>query len=82
MRELVDFIVLFISEKDAQLAVESASGLLQAEIIVKLFVEDVSALERQVVASVLYAVAHRQIMRELVGNHKLVVCASDYFRQV
>lgn len=70
------FVLLFkflnyesVAEIDSDLAIEGTSGFLQTEIVVEFGISEVAALKREVVASLLYAVRDREVMRELVGHH-------------
>ena len=55
-------ILMSASEKYADLGVEGASGLLEAEIVVQLFVCEVAAFQGYVVSSVLEGVADAQVV--------------------
>ena len=64
------------------LPVEGPAGLLQAEVVVEPLVGEVAALQRQVVAPVVQAVAHREVVRELVGYHVGVAVGAYHLRVV
>ena len=67
-----------VAEADAYLTVEGAPGLLETEVIVEIFIRKIAALHREVVTTVLQAVAQRKIVGKLVG-HNVVAAASDHF---
>ncbi len=57
-----------VAEMNAQLDVERAARFLEAEIVVKPCVGQVTALQSEVVASVFDAVGQREVVRQLVGH--------------
>ena len=48
-------------------------GFLQAEIVVQFLVGQVAAFEREIVSALLYAITHRQVVRELVGYDEVAL---------
>ena len=79
---LITVIIELISEIDSHFAIESASGFLQTEVVVQVFVCKVAAFERHVVPSVLKAVGEREIVGKLVRYDIVVVFRSDSGRIV
>lgn len=61
----------------AEFGIEGSPRLLQAEIVVKFLICEVAALQREVVTSLLHAVAEREVVGELVWDIK-IVNASEY----
>ena len=59
---------VYFPEVNPYLSIESPSGLLQAVIVVKLFVRQVTAFERKVVTPLGHTVIQREVVGELFGD--------------
>lgn len=66
-----------VAEADAYLAVEGTSGLLEAEVVVEVGIGQVAALNGEVVAAALQAIAQREVMGKLVGDYVVATATDD-----
>ncbi len=63
---------VLVTEIYSHFTIEGSTGFLKREIVIKLCIGEIAALEREVVASAMYAVAQGEVMGKLVGNDIIV----------